>query len=287
MISFLFPGKSVSHTASVRRIANDTAEQGHAPLLEVAKPHVNSDEKHVSSTPVIVLTAEEEKLLDDIRNSSVACPVPASAKRLMGKKTSSQKQRGAKGDGLVFTRATIPARLFKPVVDSNKVFSLTQEIFTPNFHVTSAAVTTFVGFGFVISAMDQISPLTSLFDQYCIPLIEAWLVPEPQDADGQFASVIDYDDATALTTFAQALDYTNVVSTDVTTAHYRKWVPHVAMAAYGGGVFTSFANVTSPWIDAASTGVVHYGLKTAATVSNIPQTYDLLLRIHSKWRNLR
>jgi len=188
---------------------------------------------------------------------------------------------------LVFTRETIPPRLFQPVMSFDKIFTLTQEIFTPNFHVTSTSVGTFVGFGFVVSVMDQISSLTSLFDQYRVDLIEAWLVPEPQVADGQFATVIDYDDASALTTFAQATDYINVVSTNVNAAHYRKFVPHAALAAYAGGVFTSFANVTKPWIDAASTGVVHYGLKTAATVTNVVQTYDLLLRVHTSWRNLR
>ncbi len=115
MTSFFFPGKAASHTASVRRIANDATDLGHNPQLAIAEKHVNNDEKHVSSEPVVVHTQEEEKLLNDIRNSTAVIPVPASAKRLMGKRTVSQGKRGAKGDGSVYTLFDVPTRLFKPV----------------------------------------------------------------------------------------------------------------------------------------------------------------------------
>lgn len=256
----------------------------------MAKPHVNNDEKHVSSEPVVVFSAEDEKLLHDISISTFIVPVPAFAKRLMGKRTSSQSQKGGKGDGQVFTIETIPRNMFKPKQSSNAIFSIDQDVLLQAWFTTSVTVATFSAVGFVISALDQFSTLAALFDQYRIREIEVWIVPQLDASisvpQSNFATVIDYDDSNLLTTYAQALDYVNCVSTNGAMAHYRRFVPHVAAAAYSGA-FTSFMNVTAPWIDAASSGVIHYGIKAASTAGTKTCVYDLTYRIHSQWRNVR
>jgi hypothetical protein len=289
-ISFFLTGKSALPTASVIRVAKGATEQGYAPLLEVAKPHVNNDEKHVSSVPVIVLSAEDEKLIDDVRDSTVMISVPAAVKRLMGKKTGSQRKRGAKGDGVVYTIQNIPSALFKPIMSANSVFRVTQEVFSSGYTGSSVTVPVFTGLAFVVNSLDQISHLTALFDQYRIVLVEVWLCPQNAQAtvnfNGNLATVIDYDDDSALSTVASALDYVNVVSTNALFAHYRKFVPHVAVAAYSGA-FTSFMNVTAPWIDAASPSVKHYGFKSALSASSNVLNYDLTYRLTTEWRNVR
>lgn len=261
--------------------------------LEVKAPPISEKPNAVvvplvKNKPPVVLSAEDEKLLNDIRSAVVATPVSASAKRLMGKATPSQKQKGAKGDGTVFTSITIPAKLFRPVGRSSAVFRVSQEVLVSAAFTSSSALATFGAFNFVVSALDQISPLTALFDQYRIAMIELWVTPQGSavSVTGNIASVIDYDDSNALTTYAQALDYVNVVSTEAGVAHYRRFVPHVAVAAYSG-TFASFANETAPWIDAASTGVQHYGLKLAATIAGSIVPYDLHYRLHTEWRNVR
>jgi hypothetical protein len=289
-ISFFLTGKSTLPTASVSRVANGVTERGCAPQPEVAKPHVNNDEKHVSSEPVVVLSAEDEKLLSDIHDSTVLITVSAAAKRLMGKRTGSQRKRGAKGDGVVYTLQDVPARLFKPISSANMIFRVPQEVFTAAYTGTSTSLAIFTALAFTVNALDQISHLTALFDQYRIVLVEVWLCPQNSQStvnfNGNLATVVDYDDANALTTYAQALDYVNVVSTNALIAHYRKFVPHVAVAAYSGA-FTSFMNVTSPWIDAASPSVAHYGFKTATTQSSNVLNYDLTYRLTTEWRNVR
>ncbi len=288
LISFLFSGKPVSHTASVRRIANETTDKGNCPQPGVATPHVNSDEKHVSSDAVVVHTEEEEKILNDIRNSIVPVPVPASVKRILGKRTTSQGKRGAKGDGLTYTLNTVPSRLFRPISSSGMVFRVPQEVLVTTWLSSSNSAASFAAQYFTVSSLDQISHLTALFDQYRIVLVECWLCPQQDESlsyDVNLATVIDYDDVSGIT-YAQALDYVNVVSTNGLVAHYRKFVPHCAIAAYSG-TYTSNMNVASPWIDAVSTSVQHYGLKAITTQSTQVLSYDLTYRLTTEWRNVR
>lgn len=181
---------------------------------------------------------------------------------------------------------------FPTHVANENIYRMSQ--FVSQGTITSnVAVAVFAGFSFAASAIDQISSLTAVFDQYRIDEIEAWLWPRITGGTGttvdvgMFASAVDYDDATALTGFNQALDYQNVLVSDGRQGHYHRFKPHCALAAYSGA-FTSFSNVASPWIDAASTGVQHYGLKTAWTAcDSTGYTYSLQTRLHMSFRNVR
>jgi len=193
-------------------------------------------------------------------------------------------------DGKLFNSTGMP-----PIVKvklGNAEFRVVQTVESLAYATASNAVATFTTLTFSVGALDQITPLTALFDQYRIELVEVWLTPRMTAANGialnfgQFHSVIDFDDNNSLTTVPQALDYENCVFGAGCVGHYRRWVPHIAMAAYSGA-FTSFANVTSPWIDAASSAVQHYGLKTAWTVCDGAYIYDIQYRLHTVWRNVR
>jgi len=283
-----------SHTAGVRRTANDEKAQAH----ETSQPkseekQLNKSAMTVTDKCVVILTETEEKLLDDISKASVGVPVPASLKRLLGKRTSSQRLKGARGDGQVFTNVTIPTRLFKPVMSSSATFRIVQENLTQAFTASSTSAAVFGATYYVVNSLDQISALTALFDQYRITMIEVWFLPASSNtsevasgtvvSNGHVATVIDYDDATALTAFTQALDYVNVVSTPVGVAHYRKFVPHATIAAGTGTM-----NVTSPWCDSASPSIQHFGLKYAFTQAiDLAMEYDYLYRMHTEWRNIR
>jgi len=204
----------------------------------------------------------------------------------MGRGMRTQQQ-----DGTLFTDVMLPPGLHRPSArNGGKSFAVAQEVLASAYLVSSTSITVFGNASFDAADLDQISALTALFDQYRIVEIEAWLVPQSQpatgDDNGELASVIDYDDAVNLSSFGSALDYENVVVSNGAAGHYRRWKPHAAMAAYSGA-FTSYANVESPWIDAASTGVLHYGLKFAITATTSAQQYDLVYRLHTEWRNFR
>jgi hypothetical protein len=123
--------------------------------------------------------------------------------------------------------------------------------------------------------MGNISALQALFDQYRIVGVEVLIVPQSNfvaaaatATAGMMHSVVDYDDATPLANEQNALDYQNCLTSSASDGHFRKFVPHAAVAAYSGA-FTSFTNVESPWIDAAYPSVQHYGLKVVNTTASV------------------
>lgn len=125
-----------------------------------------------------------------------------------------------------------------------------------------------------------------------IESIEFWLMPQVTVAaastfSGQLHSVVDIDDTTNLTSLAQFGDYTNCVTTEATQGHYRHFTPHIAMAAYGTGAFTSFANVKHEWIDVQYPTVAHYGVKYGVSVTSTAFGFDTRVRLTLRLRSVR
>jgi len=159
------------------------------------------------------------------------------------------------------------------------------------FTSTSATLPTFATLSVTLAQFDKVSSYTGCFDQYRIRCVECNLIPGSTTGvsggnEGLFASVIDYDDDTALTAVADALSYQTCLSTSAFTHHKRIYKPHIAAAVYSGA-FTSFANESDVWLDAGSTGVKHYGLKTAATATTSIYVTDLAVRAWIQFRNGR
>lgn len=158
---------------------------------------------------------------------------------------------------------------------------------------SSAAGPVFNAYNFQVGALGNVSPLTTMFDQYMIECVEFMTIPYVSSATpavatnlGRFLTVVDYDDASALGTEQAALDYQNCLVSSGTDGHYRKFEPHVALAAYSGA-FTSYANRSKQWIDAASTTVQHYGVKTVWTATDVIYKSDVVVVLHTAWRNVR
>jgi hypothetical protein len=164
------------------------------------------------------------------------------------------------------------------------------------FEIRAAMATTTIAetfYSLAITASAHISDYASLsgvFDQYRIDQIEIWALPRNSASatidTGLATTVIDYDDAALLASVAAANDYGNALIGRGDFGHHRPWQPHVAIAAYSGA-FTSFANVTSPWIDVASGGVQHYGFKWASSATSVVIVWDIIIKIQSSWKNDR
>jgi len=103
---------------------------------------------------------------------------------------------------------------------------------------------------------------------------------------GRVHTVVDYDDSSSITP-AQALDYSNCIISGPGDTQVRSFRPHLATAAYAGGVFTSFANQQDCWLDCSSSGVVHYGLKVAVSPTSVAVTFDSAVRVWFQFRNSR
>jgi hypothetical protein len=157
---------------------------------------------------------------------------------------------------------------------------------------TSVSTPVFYARAFLFTDVVQVASLQVLFDQYRIDDIEAWIsVPACANSAAannvvMFYSVVDYDDDAAPTQLSTLQQYTNVTTTTCSNGHYIKFKPHVAEALYSGA-FTSYGNITAPWIDSASSTVKHYGIKLGvATAVAAGNAVTMSLRIHFSCRNV-
>jgi len=191
-----------------------------------------------------------------------------------------------------------PMPFFNVRWNDNKVFKIQQSYNVATILTPSTSTFQNYATAFTASSLTQISSLTAVFDQYRIDFVECWIVPRQMasvaagtatSTDAQMFSVIDYDDANALSVGSDYLSYTNCITTPGFMGHYRKFVPRMAIAAYGSGVFTSYANEGPQWIDAGTTAVAHYGLKVGVgVIGNVgAQVYDMFVRLTTSWRAVR
>lgn len=188
-------------------------------------------------------------------------------------------------DGVTFTNLTpIP----RSVTSIPEQFSCYQEYSLLNWMTSSVTVPVFAAHYTNLNSINNATSFAAIFDQYMIDAMECWLIPNQTAAasasiNGLLYSVIDLDDASALSTVAQFGEYSSCVTTMADQGHYRHFKPHVAIAAYNGA-FTGYANRANQWIDAASLTVQHFGVKFGVSVTGSVLTYDLVVRIHCRFR---
>lgn len=177
-------------------------------------------------------------------------------------------------------------------VPDKQLFRMTQSVHVDTYITSSSTLPVFASKVFTLNDVPLNTAVQQVYDQYMIEQVEVWLVPKTSATEGAansglLISVIDYDDGNALPNVATAEAYANSIVTSGLTGHYRRFSPHVAMAAYSGA-FTSFANKSHQWLDVASPGVEHYGVKFALTAANSATfKFDLIMRYHLVFRSIR
>jgi hypothetical protein len=137
---------------------------------------------------------------------------------------------------------------------------------------------------------------TGFYDQYMIEAIRFSIVPR-QNAIGinsvavsDLFCVIDYDDSAALTSANAAQAYATCVKLSPGESLERTFQPKMAIGAYGGTLFSSYANVKPMWIDSVSNTVPHYGIKcfipaTGSVGQTTFQVWDITCEFYIKLRN--
>lgn len=186
--------------------------------------------------------------------------------------------RPARKGGRPSRRDGSMALIPRPVSMSAQSLRVTQ---TSSKCVTIAAATVppaSYGTSFQLSDLSNLSAISAMFDQYRIRAINVrffspyskvnTLVTYANAAPASppalyLTTVIDYDDVTPISqsgTEQYPSHKTVLLSCDEPIAHIVALKPRIAVASYGGA-FTSYANQASQWIDIASTGVNHYGVK--------------------------
>jgi hypothetical protein len=145
---------------------------------------------------------------------------------------------------------------------------------------TSNVATVFYGNYLTLASFSSYTEYTALFDQYRIDEIECWIEPfetqsTVQALCGTFSSAVDLDDANTPTSLGNVESKQGCIITNGQAGHYHRWKPHMAVAVYSGA-FTSFANAPAGWIDSASPGVQHYGIKAAITATTNATPYSFI-----------
>lgn len=148
-----------------------------------------------------------------------------------------------------------------------------------------------LSWNFTLDMLPEMLEFTSLFDQYKIDHVELTIRPFQEQSVsnantvGQnppisciMYSVKDYDDSATFTPSYVGVNDMREYRTFKeysffqTHAHKIKIKPHMAVAAYGSGVFSSYANNKAMWIDSNSPSVQHYGIKLMFEVFNSTAT---------------
>lgn len=205
---------------------------------------------------------------------------------------SSKKQPGKMGSLLKQIQLNTAAVIAQQVPDTVVMPVLKEQ----GYSVILGASTTFSNnttvpvfptLNFTGSLFNDFAQYATVFDKYRILEVEVdFICVNPQqNGNGLFVTAIDYDDDTALSSLNQILDYKNAYTTNTSASFKRTLIPRMTLAAYSGA-FTSYAEGKSgQWLDCASSGILHYGIKTYLGPS-IPVTqYQIVIRAHIQFKN--
>jgi len=132
----------------------------------------------------------------------------------------------------------------------------------------------------------------ALFDAYRINKVVVKMVPQvtsltvgstasaPVTAKQSFmTSVIDYDDATALTSYNAALEYETFRATPMYRTHKRVLTPALSQQAFKtSGTTIAYMQKRKQWVDAAYGDTEHYGLKFY--IQNSPDLLQQMWKVY-------
>jgi len=146
-----------------------------------------------------------------------------------------------------------------------------------NYTVGSSTVE--ANFDFRLTNLNSGSQYASLFDQYCIYAVMVRFQANSEYPTsgtlGTLRTAIDYDNSNNLSSWTALADYSSCVTCEVETgASYERYVkPTVAPALYNvnNASLTGYG-VGRYWIDSASSGMPHYGLRSYVNGATINYT---------------
>lgn len=173
----------------------------------------------------------------------------------------------------------------------NQIFRVSQLYDTQFTSSTSVPVTGAIYFA--LSQLDQAASFTAIFDQWRIRKVTLTARPRVTQAvdiatsiGAMIYEVVDYDDATPLTTIGDARQFQTCREHGPYEAFTRVFRPHAAVGAYAGATFNGYSNVSNQWFDTASPAVQHYGFKSIVAGTTKVQTWDFAFKIDYEFKNV-
>ena len=140
--------------------------------------------------------------------------------------------------------------------------------------IQGSATAVYFALGFQLSDLPQSATLASLFDQYKVErakvhfksrnnAVSVFNTASPNGGVPTGYVVVDRDDATALTSTTDALQYDNAISFSGEEDFSVELVPSMTPPVFASGAFSGYTTTPSDslWIDIANTSVPSYGIK--------------------------
>lgn len=170
---------------------------------------------------------------------------------------------------------------------------------TGNAYLQQTGSDQYLAYFFSFADLSQYASFAAIFDQYRIDMVEIRFTPQAlattitggavDPTTNLFGTVLDWDDANALSSTAAYREYDNWKSQGAydLTVHKRKFVPRIAVGAYGSSAFGQYTNLGPQWIDSASTAVQHYGVKILVPANGTAATYQTWIVEATYWVSLR
>jgi len=148
-----------------------------------------------------------------------------------------------------------------------------------------------------LSLTDQATTFASLFDQYRIDAVAFHIVPANTAIQVSTAStpmtqlycVLDFDDASALSSSSAARQYDNCIVLEPGESLRRQFAPRMATAAYNGA-FSGYSNQMPQWIDLGTADVLHYGVKIwvpALAANTLQQQWKVYTEYYLSFKAVR
>jgi len=172
-----------------------------------------------------------------------------------------------------------------------KVYDVVQSI-TFSAFASDSVVETKGAINFALAQLNDFSSYQEIFDLYRIAMVEITFRPRANmntsgtaNYCGMLYSAVDLTDSTTIAS-TKLNEYPGVVKTEAIKEQIHTFVPSIAVAAYSGA-FTSYMNVSAPWIETSSSSVQHYGIKYALTISPATFAYDATARVHLQFKTVK
>lgn len=171
--------------------------------------------------------------------------------------------------------------VYRPVYKFNRVVEERYDIATDGINPSLNA------FVFTLDQLPDYTDFTRLFDMYRITKVEIDWVPEYTEltdaalvsnaVNVRFNSTVDLSDAASPASVDEVLQYQQLISTGITKAHKRSWVPTFLM----GGLVPCTC-----WLPTSSPSERHYGLKVAIPPTGVAMTFRSRCRLYVECANV-
>lgn len=188
---------------------------------------------------------------------------------------------------------------------SNNIFRTKRsffETFTVNYN--GGTVNTFDAFDFKLNTLPSYTEFTNLYDSYRITKIKMHWLPRMNifsfDAytatsteSPQLLTVVDTDDSTVPSSLDELLERETMRVHHFSKPFTITFKPKFSLAAWGGTLFTSYAEGgANQWIDVLSPGVPYFGVKVGTTTystnnSGENPVWDIITTYYLEFKKVR